>query len=87
MSMVKISLSSPEELKSRKISSACVLSLMYDGKDFTIGAIILSKTEARNEFSRETRGRKDRTTWVVRFADLGQEVNARSSRSDDDEIY
>ena len=43
MSMVKISLSWPEKLKSRKICSACVLSLMYDGKDLTIGAIILSK--------------------------------------------
>ena len=32
MSMVKISLSWPEKLKSRKIFSACVLSLMYDGK-------------------------------------------------------
>ena len=32
--MVKISLSWPEKLKSRKIFSACVLSLMYDGKDF-----------------------------------------------------
>ena len=43
MSMVKISLSWPEKLKSWKICSACVLSLMYDGKDFTIGVIILSK--------------------------------------------
>ena len=33
MSMVKISLSWPEKLKSRKICSACVLSLMYDGKE------------------------------------------------------
>ena len=38
MSMVKISLSArPEKLKSQKIFSACVLSLMYDGKDLTIG--------------------------------------------------
>ena len=37
MSMVKISLSWPEKLKSRKIFSACVLPLMYDGKDLTIG--------------------------------------------------
>ena len=43
MSMVKISLSWPEKLKSREICSACVLSLMYDGKDLTIGVIILSK--------------------------------------------
>ena len=43
MSMVKISLSWPEKLKSRKFFSACVLSLMYDGKDLTIGVIILSK--------------------------------------------
>ena len=41
MSMEKINLSWPEKLKSRKIFSACVLSLMYDGKDLTI---ILSKT-------------------------------------------
>ena len=34
MSMVKISLSWPEKFKSRKTFSACVLSLMYDGKDF-----------------------------------------------------
>ena len=33
MSMVKISLPWPEKLKSRIICSACVLSLMYDGKD------------------------------------------------------
>ena len=43
MSMVKISLSWPEKLNSRKIFSACVLSLMYDGKDLMIGVIILSK--------------------------------------------
>ena len=43
MSLVKMILSWPEKLKSRKIFSACVLSLMYDGKDLTIGAIILSK--------------------------------------------
>ena len=46
MFMVKIGLSWPDKLKllkSRKIFSACVLSLMYDGKDLTIGVIILSK--------------------------------------------
>ena len=43
MSMVKISLSWLEKLKSRKVFSACVLSLMYDGKDLTIGVIVLSK--------------------------------------------
>ena len=43
MSTVKISLSWPEKLKSQKNFSACVLSLMYDGKDLTIGVIILSK--------------------------------------------
>ena len=42
MSMVKISLSWPKKLKSGKKFSACVLSLMYDGKDLTIGDIILS---------------------------------------------
>ena len=39
MSMVKIILSWPEKLKSPKIFSACVLSLMYDGKDLTLGVI------------------------------------------------
>ena len=39
MSMVKITLSWQEKLKSRKILSACVLSLMYDGKDLTIGIV------------------------------------------------
>ena len=43
MFMVKISLSWREKVESRKIFSACVLSLMYDGKDLTIGVIILSK--------------------------------------------
>ena len=64
MSMVKISLSAwPEKLKSQKIFSACVLSLMY-------GA---------------TTGRNDRATWVVRFVNFRQEVNARSSRGVDDD--
>ena len=40
--MVKISLFSPEKLKTRKISNAWLVSLMYDGKDLTIGTIILS---------------------------------------------
>ena len=43
MFMVKMSLSWPEKLKSRKICSACVLSLICDGKDLTIGVMILSK--------------------------------------------
>ena len=76
MSMVKISLSWPEKLKSRKICSACVLSLMYDGKDLV----------ARNEFGGATTGRNDRATWVVGFVNFRQEVNARSSRGVDDEI-
>ena len=41
MSMAKISLSWPEKLKSRKIGSACVLSLMYDGKDLTMSSHLL----------------------------------------------
>ena len=43
MSMVKMSVSWPEKLKLWNIFSACVLSLMYDGKDLTIGITILSK--------------------------------------------
>ena len=43
MSIVKISLFSPEKLKSRKVSHAWLVSLMYDGKDLAIGTIILSK--------------------------------------------
>ena len=39
MSMVKISLSWPEKLKSRKTFSSCVLSLMYDGKDSTMSSV------------------------------------------------
>ena len=31
------------EIEIAEIFSACVLSLMYDGKDLTIGVIILSK--------------------------------------------
>ena len=41
--IVKRSLSSPRKSKSRKIPSACWLSLIYDGKVLTKGAIILSK--------------------------------------------
>ena len=70
MPMVKISLSWPEKLKLRKICSVCVLSLMHDGKDLTIGIIILSKW----------------ATWVVGFVNFRQEVNAQSSRGVDDEI-
>ena len=33
-----------------------------------------------------TTGRNDRATWVVRFVNFWQEVNARSSRGGDDEI-
>jgi len=43
MSIAKISLFSPEKLKSRKISNALLVSLMHGGKDLTIGTIILSK--------------------------------------------
>ena len=43
MSIVKINLFSPEKVKSRKIFSAWLVSLMWDGKDFTKGTMILSK--------------------------------------------
>ena len=39
ISILKGSLSWPRKLKSRIISSACWLSLMYDGQVLTIGAI------------------------------------------------
>ena len=44
MSIVKRSLSWPRKLKSRTISSACWLSLLYDGKVLTIGAINVSNS-------------------------------------------
>ena len=45
MSIVKRSLSWPRKLKSRTISGACWLSLMYDGKVLTIGVInVLNST-------------------------------------------
>ena len=44
MSIVKRSLSWPRKLKSRTISSACGLSLMYDAKVLTIGAINVSNS-------------------------------------------
>ena len=43
MSVVKLILFSPEKLKVRKISSAWLLSLMYEGSDLTMGVMILSK--------------------------------------------
>ena len=43
MSIVKIILFSPEKLKVRKISSAWLLSLIYEGSDLTIGVMTLSK--------------------------------------------
>ena len=43
MSIVKIGFSSSNKLKSRKIRSACRLSLTFDGEDLTIGAMIFSK--------------------------------------------
>ena len=51
---MKRSLSWPRKLESRKISSACWLSLMYDVNVLTIGAIILSK-----KFGGTTAGRDD----------------------------
>ena len=43
ISVVKMILFSPEKLKVRKISSAWLLSLIYEGSDLTMGVMILSK--------------------------------------------
>ena len=43
MSIVKTKLLSPEKVKSRTIFSAWLVSLMWDGKDLTMGTMILSK--------------------------------------------
>ena len=43
MSIVKIILFSPKKLKVRKISSAWLLSLVYEGSDLTMGVMNLSK--------------------------------------------
>ena len=43
MSMVKIILFSPEKLKLRNISSAWLLSLIYEGSDLTMGFMTLPK--------------------------------------------
>ena len=43
ISMVKMILFSPEKLKVRKISSAWLLILIYEGSDLTMGVMILSK--------------------------------------------
>ena len=39
MSMVKVILFSPEKLKFRNISSAWLLSLIYEGGDLTMGVM------------------------------------------------
>ena len=41
--MVKMILFSPERLKIRNISSAWLLSLVYEGSDLTMGVMALSK--------------------------------------------
>ena len=43
MSIVKMILFSPEKLKLRKVSSAWLLSLIYEGNDLTMGVMTLSK--------------------------------------------
>ena len=43
MSMVKMILFSPEKLKLQNISSAWLLSLIYEGSDLTMGDMTLSK--------------------------------------------
>ena len=60
MSIVKINLFSPEKVKSRKICSAWLVSLMWDGKDLTKGTIILSKQleiSSVGQLQAETMGR------------------------------
>ena len=43
MSMEKMILFSPEKLKLRNISSAWLLSLIYEGGDLTMGVMTLSR--------------------------------------------
>ena len=43
MSIVRMIMGSCKELKARKLSSACLLSLIYEGRDLIIGPMILSK--------------------------------------------
>ena len=43
MSIVKMILFSPEKLKLRNVSSAWLLSLIYEGSDLTMGTMTLSK--------------------------------------------
>ena len=43
MSIVKMILFSPEKLKLRNVSSAWLLSLIYEGSDLTMGVMTLSK--------------------------------------------
>ena len=43
MSIAKINLFLPEKVKSRKVISARLVSSMWDGKDLTMGTMILSK--------------------------------------------
>ena len=43
MAMVKMILLSPEKLNLRNISSAWLLSLIYEGSDLTMGVMTLSR--------------------------------------------
>ena len=43
MSMVKMILFSPERLKLRNVSSAWLLSLIYESSDLTMGVMTLSR--------------------------------------------
>ena len=43
MSIAKMILFSPEKLKLPNVSSAWLLSLIYEGSDLTMGVMILSK--------------------------------------------
>ena len=51
MSTVKMIFFSPEKLKVRKISSAWLLSLIYEGSDWTVGVMTMGVEIARNKFS------------------------------------
>ena len=61
---MKISLFWSRKLKSRKISSACWLSLSFDDRCHSLVEI------AGNKFGGTTAGGDDGSNWVVRFVDF-----------------
>ena len=72
MSIMKINLFSLEKVKSRKIFSAWLVSLMWDGKDLTMGTMVL----AGDKFSWGTACRKNGSAGIVRFVDFRFEVDS-----------